>query len=176
MDMVNLMSMLQQINRLTTKKGTGFTHWSSYVHRAAASKIGELYEQAVLFFEEEVYHKTDDRKAAWHIFEPVTVDLGGRNEAFLTNISVIDFTHGGERLFSLELTIENPISHAEGRTAPASGRPAQHTNGVSDVRVAAFESFVKKEKTQIERNAREKGLVPWRIDEARVHELQGELL
>ena len=148
---------------------------ASYIHRAAASKIGELYEQAVLFFEEEVYHKTDDRKAAWHFFEPVTVDLGDRNEAFLTNISVIDFTHGGERLFSLELTIENPISHAEGRTAPASGRPAQHTNGVSDVRVAAFESFVKKEKAQIERNAREKGLVPWRIDEARVHELQGEV-
>lgn len=100
--------------------------------------------------------------------------MGDRNEAFLTNISVIDFTHGGERLFSLELTIENPISHAEGRTAPASGRPAQHTNGVSDVRVAAFESFVKKEKAQIERNAREKGLMPWRVDEARLNELKGE--
>ena len=61
-------------------------------------------------------------------------------------ISVIDFTHGGKRLFSLELTIENPISNAEDRTAPASGRSAQHTNGVSDVRLAGFESFVKREK------------------------------
>ena len=147
---------------------------ASYIHRAAAMKIGELYEQSVLFFEEEVYHKADDRKAAWHFFEPVTVDLDGRDEAFLTNISVIDFTRGGERLFSLELTIENPISNAEGMAAPASGRQAQHPNEVSDVRVAAFESFVKKEKNQIERNAREKGLIPWRVDETRVHELQGE--
>ncbi len=147
---------------------------ASYIHRAAATKIGELYEQSVLFFEEEVYHKDDDRKAAWHFFEPVTVELNGRDEAFLTNISVIDFTRGGERLFSLELTIENPISNAEDMAAPASGRQAQHPNGVSDVRVAAFESFVKKEKNQIERKTREKGLIPWRVDEARMHELQGE--
>ena len=72
------------------------------------------------------------------------------------------------------LTIENPISNAEDMAAPASGRQAQHPNGVSDVRVAAFESFVKKEKNQIERKAREKGLIPWRVDEARMHELQGE--
>ncbi len=147
---------------------------ASYIHRAAATKIGELYEQSVLFFEEDVYHKADDRKAAWHFFEPVTVDLDGREESFLTNISVIDFTRGGERLFSLELTIENPISNAEGMAAPASGRQAQHPNGVSDVRLAAFESFVKKEKNQIERNAREKGLIPWRVDEARLNELRGE--
>ena len=44
-----------------------------------------------------------------------------------------------------ELIIENPISNAEGMAAPASGRQAQHANGVSDVRLAAFESFVKKE-------------------------------
>lgn len=117
-----------------------------------SAEVG-MDEQSVLFFEEEVYHKADDRKAAWHFFEPVTVELNGRDEAFLTNISVIDFTRGGERLFSLELTIENPISNAEGMAAPASGRQAQHPNGVSDVRVAAFESFVKKEKNQIERKA-----------------------
>ncbi len=147
---------------------------ASLIHRAAATKIGELYEQAVLFFVEDVYHKADDRKAAWHFFEPVTVDFGGRDESFLCNITVIDFTHGGERLFSLEMTIENPIRNAEDRTAPASGRSAQHPNGASGVRIAAFESFVKKEKSQIERSAREKGLIPWRVDEARVHELQGE--
>lgn len=56
--------------------------------------------------------------------------------------------------------------------APASGRQAQHPNGVSGVRVAAFESFVKKEKSHIERNAREKGLIPSCVDAARVHELQ----
>lgn len=147
---------------------------ASYIHRAAAAKIGELYEQSDLFMEEEVYHKGDDRKAVWHFFEPVTVNLDGKDASFLTNISVIDFIHGGERLFSLELTIENPIEDAEGRTAPASGRPAQHPNGVSGVRLAAFESFVKKEKTQIELDARKKGLIPWRVDESRIHEMQGE--
>lgn len=126
------------------------------------------------YIEEEVYHKTDDRKAAWHFFEPVTVELKGREETFLTNISVVEYTYGSERIFSLELTIEDPISDAEGRAAPASGRPAQHANGVSDVRVAAFQLFVKKEKTKIERNAREKGLMPWRVDEARLNELRGE--
>lgn len=123
---------------------------------------------------EEVYHKTDDRKAAWHFFEPVTVELNGKEETFLTNISVVEFIHGSERIFSLELTIEDPISDAEGRAAPASGRPAQHANGVSDVRVAAFQSFVKKEKTNYERKSREKGLIPWRVDEARLNELRGE--
>ena len=34
------------------------------------------------------------------------------------------------KVYSLELTIENPISNAEGRTAPTSGRSAQHPNGV----------------------------------------------
>lgn len=165
-----------ELETITNLTRLGYTEAeASYIHRAAATKIGELYEQAGLFFEEDVYHKADDRKSAWHFFEPVTVDLNGRDESFLTNISVIDFIHGGERLFSLELTIENPISNAEDRAAPASGRPAQHPNGVSDVRIAAFESFVKKEKAQIERNAREKGLIPWRVDEARVHELQGEI-
>ncbi len=144
------------------------------VHRAAAVKIGELYERAEHYIEEEVYHKTDDRKAAWHFFEPVTVELNGKEETFLTNISVIDYTRGGERIFSLELTIENPISNAEDMAAPASGRQALHTNGDSDIRVAAFQSFVKKEKTKIERNAREKGLIPWRVDEARLNELRGE--
>ena len=144
------------------------------LHRAAAMKIGELYERAEHYIEEEVYHKTDDRKAAWHFFEPVTVELKGREETFLTNISVIDYTRGGERIFSLELTIENPISNAEDMAAPASGRQALHTNGCSDIRVAAFQSFVKKEKTKIERNAREKGLIPWRVDEARLNELRGE--
>ena len=126
------------------------------------------------YIEEEVYHKTDDRKAAWHFFEPVTVELNGKEETFLTNISVVEYTYGSERIFSLELTIENPISNVEGRTAPASGRPAQHTNGVSDVRVAAFQSFVKNEKTNLERKSREKGLMAWRVDEARLNELRGE--
>ena len=34
------------------------------------------------------------------------------------------------KVYSLELTIENPISNAEGMAAPASGRQAQHPNGV----------------------------------------------
>lgn len=78
----------------------------------------------------------------WCFFEHVTVQLNGREETFLTNISVIDYTRGGERIFSLELTIENPISNAEDMAAPTSGRQALHPNGVSDVRVAAFQSFV----------------------------------
>ena len=41
---------------------------------------------------------------------------------------------------------KNPISNAEGMAAPASGRQAQHPNGVSGVRLAAFNFFVKKEK------------------------------
>ena len=57
------------------------------------------------------------------------------------NISAIDFTRGGERLFSPEMTIETPISNAEGMAAPASGRQAQHSNGGSDVRLASFDFF-----------------------------------
>lgn len=140
----------------------------------ADEDYGVAYERAELYLEEEVYHKTDDRKAAWHFFEPVTVELNGREETFLTNISVVEFIHGSERIFSLELTIENPISNAEDMAAPTSGRQALHTNGASDVRVAAFQSFVKKGKTKIERNAREKGLMPWRVDEARLNELRCE--
>ena len=47
-------------------------------------------------------------------------------------------------MFSMELTIENPISNAEGMAAPAGGRQAQHANGVSDVRLAPSKSLVKK--------------------------------
>lgn len=102
------------------------------------------------------------------------MELNGREETFLTNISVVEFIHGSERIFSLELTIENPISNAEDMAAPASGRQALHTNGGADIRVAAFQSFVKNEKTNLERKSREKGLMAWRVDEARLNELRGE--
>ncbi len=44
----------------------------------------------------------------------------------------------------MELTIEYPISNAEDMAAPASGRQAQHPNGVSDERLAPCKSLVKK--------------------------------
>ena len=41
---------------------------------------------------------------------------------------------------------ENPISGDEDRAAPPNGRPAHHADGVSAVRLAAYQSFVEKEK------------------------------
>ena len=146
-----------------------------YIHRAAAVKIGELFEKSELYFEEAVYHKKDNRERAWHFFEPVNVELNGEQEIFLSNISVVEYRDAGERIFSLEMTIENPIGDREDMAAPQKhGRQALYPNGVSDVRLAAFDSFVKKEKAQIERNARQQGLIPWRVNEQTVRELEAE--
>ncbi len=160
---------------ITNLARLGYTEKDAgHVHRAAAVKIGELFGKSELYFEEPVYHKKDSRERAWHFFEPVEVDVNGTQEAFLSNISVIEYRDAGERIFSLELTIENPVGDREDMAAPLTGRQALHPNGASDVRLAAFDSFVKKERAQIERKAREKGLMPWRVDEARVNELRGE--
>ena len=50
------------------------------------------------------------------------------------------------------LTIENPISGAEFTAAPHDGRHSLRADEVSDVRVAAFESFVKNGENLIVRN------------------------
>lgn len=41
---------------------------------------------------------------------------------------------------------ENPIGSVEGGALSSKGRPAQRANGVSAVRLAAYQSFVEKEK------------------------------
>ena len=76
------------------------------------------------------------------------------------------------RFFSLEMTIENPIGDREFTGSPRNGRHSLYPNGVSDVRLAAFDSYVKKEKAQIERNTRQQGLIPWRVNEQTVRELE----
>ena len=65
--------------------------------------------------------------------------------------------------FSLELTIENPVGGGEFTAYPLTGHHSLRANGVSDVRIAAFDSFVKKEKREIENRARRiaERLVAW---------------
>ncbi len=146
------------------------------IHYTAASRVTDLYEKAQLYLREEAYHKKQEREAVFHFFEPVIIETSRGEEAFLANISVIEFVNqnDGKRVFSLEMTIENPISVSETVT-PYTGARKQKSDEVSGLRLSAFNSFVKKEKKSIEHQARAQGLIPWVEDVQAIEELTREL-
>ncbi len=126
------------------------------IHYSAVSRIHELFEQAEHWFFEDNYDTKQKagRRGAYHFFGMVEVDGFG---VFNANVSVVAPTDTSfdNRIFTLELTIENPT---EVRQDSLSQRGLSNSSvGSSEVRVAAYRSFVEKEKSAIRKKAEEDG-------------------
>lgn len=126
------------------------------IHFSAFAHIHELFESSPYGFFEENYDKEKKRgrAGAWHYLNTIYVDGFGY---FDVNVSALkpENEKEGNRLFSLELTIENPGS--EGTRHPFSRGLSFNSAGATGRILAAYRSFVEKEMLIIRKKAEQDG-------------------
>ncbi len=114
------------------------------IHYSAFAHVHEIFERADYGEFEKNYapEKKKGRAGAWHYYG--TVDIEGKGSFDVNVTAVVPDRNGGDnRLFSLELTIENP---ADGRLGyPHTMGPSFNAAGSSGHRLAAYRSNVEKE-------------------------------
>lgn len=133
-----------------SKEDARVIHYSSFAH------IHELFERAKDYFFEENYdaEKKRGRAGAWHYFGTVNVEGYG---VFDVNVTALkpENKKEGNRVFSLELTVENPSAE---RLATLFGTgPAYNAEGLSERNLSAYRSIVEKEMMDIRKKAEEDG-------------------
>lgn len=122
------------------------------IHYSACTKIHEVFESAEYKFFEPNYD-TENKKGragAWHYFGIVDVEGYGEFDVNVTANKPVNDKEGN-RLYTLELTIENPS--AQGQDTLSQRGLSLDTEGSSVHRLAAYQSFVEKEMAEIKKKA-----------------------
>ena len=126
------------------------------IHYSAFAHVHEIFERADYGEFEKNYapEQKKGRAGAWHYYG--TVDIEGKGSFDVNVTAVVPDRNGGDnRLFSLELTIENP---ADGRLGyPHTTGPSFNAAGSSEHRLAAYRSNVEKEILKIREEAMKDG-------------------